>query len=108
MAAPLPDPLIPAIPVTPTVGQPRRTRRWVLTPEIVIPAAVLIAIVGGCFPWPLVFPRAPAHGGGDAPCVRWCPGHPPRTGEAPPTPARRRSRPATSSAPTRSGTTSCP
>ncbi|HEY7432687.1 MAG TPA: ABC transporter permease [Streptosporangiaceae bacterium] len=77
MAAPLPDTLLaPGSPVpagTPT----RRARRRAFGPDIVIPAAVLLLIVGACFLWPLIYPVPPPVGGSilDSGLPPFSPGH---------------------------------
>jgi peptide/nickel transport system permease protein len=63
MAAPLPDTVLaPGAPV-PAVQPGRRRRSWAVDPEIIIPGAVLVLIVGACFLWPLVYPLPPPVGG---------------------------------------------
>ncbi len=63
MAAPLPDTLLVPGAAVPAAGGPARRRRRALAPDIIIPAAILVLIVGGCFVWPLVYP-VPAPVGG--------------------------------------------
>jgi peptide/nickel transport system permease protein len=77
MAAPLPDTLLPPGAPVPAV-QPRRHRRnWAHDPEIIVPAAVLVLIVGACFLWPLIFPVPPPVGGSvlDSGLPPFSPGH---------------------------------
>jgi peptide/nickel transport system permease protein len=67
MAAPLPDTALLQAGVTapPAAGPRRWARRWgAFAPDVTIPAAVLILIVGGCFLWPLVYPALPPPVGG--------------------------------------------
>ncbi|HUZ39708.1 MAG TPA: ABC transporter permease [Streptosporangiaceae bacterium] len=64
MAAPLPDTLLaPGVAVPAPAGAAARRRRRALAPDILIPAAILALIAGGCFLWPLVYP-VPAPVGG--------------------------------------------
>ena len=64
MAAPLPDALLaPGAAVPAPAGAAAWRRRWALAPDILIPAAILALIAGGCFLWPLVYP-VPAPVGG--------------------------------------------
>jgi peptide/nickel transport system permease protein len=62
MAAPLPDTLLATGAAVP-VGVRDQRRRRALSPDILVPAAILILIVGGCFVWPLVYPVPPPIGG---------------------------------------------
>jgi peptide/nickel transport system permease protein len=76
MAAPLPDTLLVTGAAVPAAVQGQRRRR-ALSPDILIPSAMLILIVGGCFLWPLVYP-VPAPVGGsvlDAGLPPFSPGH---------------------------------
>lgn len=64
MAAPLPDALLaPGAAVQAPAGAAAWRRRRALAPDILIPAAILTLIAGGCFLWPLVYP-VPAPVGG--------------------------------------------
>lgn len=63
MAAQLPETLLPPGAAIPAPVRGKRPRRWVLDPEVVIPAVVLLLIVGACFLWPLVYPVPPPTGG---------------------------------------------
>lgn len=64
MAAPLPDALLaPGAAVQAPAGAAAWRRRRALAPDILIPAAILALIAGGCFLWPLVYP-VPAPVGG--------------------------------------------
>ena len=64
MAAPLPDTLLaPGVAVPAPAGAAAQRRRRALAPDILIPAAILALIAGGCFLWPLVYP-VPAPVGG--------------------------------------------
>ena len=64
MAVPLPDALLASGAAVPApAGVPATRRRRALAPDIVIPAAILTLIAGGCFLWPLVYP-VPAPVGG--------------------------------------------
>jgi peptide/nickel transport system permease protein len=62
MAAPLPDTLLATGAAVP-VGVRDQRRRRALSPDILVPSAILILIVGGCFVWPLVYPVPPPIGG---------------------------------------------
>jgi peptide/nickel transport system permease protein len=62
MAAPLPDTLLATGAAVP-VGVADQRRRRSFSPDILIPSAILILIVGGCFVWPLVYPVPPPIGG---------------------------------------------
>jgi peptide/nickel transport system permease protein len=62
MAAPLPDTLLATGAAVP-VGVRDQRRRRSFSPDILIPSAILILIVGGCFVWPLVYPVPPPIGG---------------------------------------------
>jgi peptide/nickel transport system permease protein len=62
MAAPLPDTLLATGAAVP-VGLADQRRRRSFSPDILIPSAILILIVGGCFVWPLVYPVPPPIGG---------------------------------------------
>ena len=55
MAAPLPDTLLAPGAAVPA-GVPARRQRRGIKPDIIVPAAILTLIVGGCFLWPLVYP----------------------------------------------------
>jgi peptide/nickel transport system permease protein len=64
MAAPLPELLYPSdVATTAVAGPVPRRRGWTVTIEIVIPAVILLVIVGACFVWPLVYPVPPPVGG---------------------------------------------
>jgi peptide/nickel transport system permease protein len=77
MATQLPDTLLPGGAPVPVSAPARRARRWTVDPEIVIPAAVLLVIIGACFLWPLVGPVPPPVGGSilNAGLPPFSPGH---------------------------------
>lgn len=62
MAAPLPDTLLATGAAVPA-GVPDQRQRRAYSPDILIPSAILVLIVGGCFLWPLVYPVPPPVGG---------------------------------------------
>ena len=89
MATQLPDTLLPGGAPVPVSAPARRARRWTVDPEIVIPAAVLLVIIGACFLWPLVGPVPPPVGGSILNAGLPAGGHASRAAFARPAPAPR-------------------